>query len=516
MATRPVPDDVFVQRLREVLERRTGDAVRLAETHISWILLTRRLALKLKKPVRLPFLDFGTPALRRHFCEEEIRLNRRLSRSLYRGLVAVRGTREAPSMAGAGPDIDTLVCMRRFPDDAVLDRRLAAGRLEPCHVERLARRIAAFHEAAAVVEAEAAQDAAARAIAPVEAVVSQLERARPAPDLAPVVRWLRERERGLAQAFRERQAGGAIRDCHGDLHLSNTVVLGEDVTAFDCIEFDPALRRIDVMSDVAFLTMDLKARGRSDLAHRFLDVYLEGRGDYDGLRVLRFHEVHRALVRDLVASLRPRAPGSGDDGEPDYLATARRLVQDADAPPRLAIVCGLAGSGKSTLAARLVERTGAVRARSDVERKRLFGLSSLERSDRIEGGIYDEAASERTYARLADCASRALAGGFHAIVDATFLAAAHRRAFRALAAERGVPFAIFALHAEESILRDRVRARSAAGSDASEADLRVLEHQLRTREEFDADERAHVISVDSGQAVDVDALAMRWAAGARP
>jgi aminoglycoside phosphotransferase family enzyme/predicted kinase len=512
MTTPSLPDDAFVQRLREVLARRTGGPVQLAETHISWVLLTRRLALKLKKPVRLPFLDFGTPALRRHFCEEEIRLNRRLSRSLYRGLVAVRGSRAAPAIGGAGPVIDTLVCMRRFPDDAVLSERLATGRLEPWHVERLARRIAAFHEAAAVIEAEPGQDASAQAVAPVEAVVSQLERVRPAPDFAPVERWLREREQLLAPAFRERRAGGAIRDCHGDLHLSNTVVLGEDVTAFDCIEFDSALRRIDVMSDVAFLTMDLKARGRPDLAHRFLDVYLESRGDYDGLRVLRFHEVHRALVRDLVASLRRQAPGSG---EPDYLATARRLVQEADAPPRLALVCGLAGSGKSTLAARLVERTGAVRVRSDVERKRLFGLSSLERSDRIEGGIYGDDASERTYARLADCAGHALAGGFHAIVDATFLAAAHRRAFQALAAARRVPFTIFALQADEALLRARVRARSEAGGDASEADLRVLEHQLQTREPFEADERPHVIPVNSGHALDVGALAARWA-GAVP
>jgi aminoglycoside phosphotransferase family enzyme/predicted kinase len=509
-------DEDFVQRLCDCLRARTGGPVALKETHISWLLLTDRLAFKLKKPVRLPFLDFGTPSLRRHFCEEEIRLNRRLSHSLYRGLVAVRGTRAAPAIGGDGPFIDTLVCMRRFPDDAVLSERLVARRLLPWHVERLASRIADFHEAAQRIGTDTGRDAVARAVAPVEAVVSQLMRARSAQALAPVERWIVDQARRLAPVFREREAGGAVRDCHGDLHLSNTVVLGDDVTAFDCIEFDASLRRIDVMSDVAFLTMDLKARGRADLAQRFLEQYLEHRGDYDGLRILRFHEVHRALVRDLVASLRPRASEPASPGEPDYLAVAGRLVAEAAAAPRLAIVSGLAGSGKSTLARRLVEQVGGVRIRSDVERKRLFGLASLERSDRIEGGIYGADASDRTYARLVDCAGRALAGGFAVIVDASFLSAAHRRALRALAAERRVPFAIFAAHADEAILRERVRARSAAGSDASEADLHVLELQQRTRERFEPDELPHLIDVDTGDSLDARALAARWACASVP
>jgi aminoglycoside phosphotransferase family enzyme/predicted kinase len=498
----------FVQRLRQDLLGRIGAPVALLQTHASWILLTPRLAFKLKKPVRLPFLDFSTPALRWLACAEEVRLNRRLAGSMYRGLVAVRGSRARPTVGGEGPVIDTLVCMRRFPADAVLSERLADGRLAPAHVERLARRIADFHDAAEIVGGDATQGAVGRAFAPVAAVLSQLERVRPAQALQPVGQWLLDRARVLAGALRERQAAGAIRDCHGDLHLSNTVVLGDDVTAFDCLEFDASLRRIDVMSDVAFLTMDLKAHDRPDLAHRFLEGYLERRGDYDGLRVLRFYEVHRALVRDLVASL--RAPASA--AAVDYLATAGRLVREATQAPRLGIVSGLSGSGKSTLAIRLAQRSGALRVRSDVERKRLFGLSILERSDHVEGGIYGGDASARTYARLADCASRALSGGYSVIVDAAFLSAAQRHAFRALATQRGASFTVFAVHADPSLLRARVRERLAAGHDPSEADETVLEMQMRTRQDFEAWERPHVIRVDAGRAVDVEPLAAHWIA----
>lgn len=345
----------LVARLQGILERRTSRPVALKETHISWVLLTDRLALKLKKPLRLPFLDFGTAALRRRACEEELRLNRRLAPGLYRRVLPVRGTRDAPTFGGIGADIDAVVCMRRFPDGALLGERIAAGRLLPWHVGRLAVRIARFHEAAEVVRDDGG-DAAERAANPVEALLAQLAATQPASWNAMAARWLAGRRLALAPAWRERLASGAIRECHGDLHLANAVVLGEDVTAFDCIEFDPALGRIDVMSDVAFMTMDLQAHGRPDQAHRFLDAYLEGRGDHGGLRVLRFYEVCRALVRALVARLSPPA-ARGD--APDYLGLATRWMTQPDETPRLAILCGLAGSGKSTLAGRLVQDTGA-------------------------------------------------------------------------------------------------------------------------------------------------------------
>jgi predicted kinase len=252
--------------------------------------------------------------------------------------------------------------------------------------------------------------------------------------------------------------------------------------------------------------MELKAHGRADLAHRFLDGYLERRGDYDGLRVLRFHEVHRALVRDLVASLHAPAPGA-----PDYLAVAASLVREAGRLPRLAIVSGVAGSGKSTLANELARRSGAVRIRSDVERKRIFGLSAQERSDHVEGGIYGSEASARTYARLVDCATCALAGSYPVIVDATFLSAAQRLNFRALAERRRIPFTIFAVDADAGVLQARVRDRLAAGSDASEADTAVLDMQLRTREPLEDCERPHAIAVDTARNPDFSALAATWA-----
>jgi len=504
------PGSPLLDALRRRLAR-GGREIVLHETHLSWVLLCGRLAVKLKKPVKLPFADFSTPAARRQACADELRLNRRLAPSLYRAVVAVRGSAEAPRLCGPGEAIDALLCMRRFPEEALLSRRLARGQLEPRTVERLATRIAAFHEAAERLPA--AGDAVEEATAPLAGVIRQLARFESAEWHARAARWLRDARTRLAPAFDDRRAQGAVRDCHGDLHLANTVDLGEQVTAFDCIEFDASLRRIDVFADIAFATMDLEARGRADLAHRFLDAYLAARGDYAGLAVLSFHETGRACVRRLVQQLAP-APAAD---APDYLGFATRRMQAASVRPRLAILCGVSGSGKSTVAAALVDATGAVRARSDVERKRLHGLRADARPAE-SAALYTAQAGHATYARLAECARHALASGYDVLVDAAFLEQAQRAAFARLARDLALPFAILACDADAPELRRRVAARAAQGSDPSDADVSVLERQLAAREAFADDERAAVIAVDTGRAVDIGALVALWRghAGAAP
>ena len=491
-----------LQALRRRLAR-GGRAVVVRETHLSWIVLGGRLAVKLKKPVRLPFVDFGTPAARRQACEEELRLNRRLAPSLYRRVVAVRGGADGPRFGGkdGGDEIDAVLCMRRFADGALLSERLAAGRLEPRDVERLALRIARFHEAAP--PAPAAGDPIEEATRPMARVLAQLADFEPAAWCAAAARWLDGRRAELAPVFTARRAHGAVRDGHGDLHLANAVVLGDDVTAFDCIEFDPALRRIDVMADIAFMTMDLHAHGRPDLAHRFLDAYLAASGDYAGLALLRFHEAARACVRGLVQRLGPVAEGAD---APDYLALATRRMSEGEARPRLAILCGPSGAGKSTIAARLVDLTGAVRVRSDVERKRLHAAVCA------AGELHSPAATERTYGRLVDCARAAVRAGFDVIVDAAFLERARRDAFAVLAAELGVAFAVLAFDAPPQELARRVARRAAAGGDPSDADAAVLAAQLRSRDPIAPRERARTIVVDTAQAVDVERLAASWRA----
>ena len=500
-------DTTLVQALRESLQRETGARVELVETHISWVLLTATHAYKLKKPVRFPFVDFASIAARKHFCEEELRLNRRFAPSLYLDVVPVCGAREAPRLGGDGVPIDHVVRMRRFPESSLLRNLLMAGRLEPAWLDGFAWRVAALQGAAERVvppSAFGAPDAIVRAAVD---VVSQLLVQRSDSCLATLSAWIRERAQALHMAWIARQQSGAVRECHGDLHMANVVLVDGELTAFDCIEFDPMMRRIDVMSDIAFLTMDLKAHGRADLAFRFLDAWLQHSGDHAGLQVLGFYEVYRALVRAMAAGLGPQAAS-----KPDYLACAAQLAHGPRGRARLLITHGFSGSGKSSIASLLLCAAGAVRIRSDVERKRLFGLDPLARSAERGLAIYGAEATRRTFERLRACARDALLAGYPVIVDAAFLRSAERRSFQVLAAELDLPFAILDCRAGEAVLRRRVAGRNALGMDASEAGLEVLERQLAAHEPLAPDERALAIEVFTEDAVDIASLEARWRA----
>lgn len=504
-------DRTLAQALRARLQADTGKPVTLEETHISWILLTERLVYKLKKPVRLPFVDFSTLALRKHFCEEEVRLNQRLAPSLYLGVTPVTGTMQAPHIGGAGEPIDYAVCMQRFLPGALLSELLAAGALLPEHLDRLARRLADFHRDAPVALPVSPSGVAQEVAQPVLNVLNQLQADGEPQSIAALRAWVDAQVPVLRDVWSGRHNTGSVRECHGDLHLANTVMLEEEVTAFDCIEFDPALRWIDVMSDVAFLSMDLKAHSRSDLAFGFLDTYLQCSGDYAGVQVLPFYEVYRALVRALVGRVRSRtADMTALVAGPDYLACAQRLRQAASGQARLLITHGLSGSGKSTVARQLLEAAGAIRLRSDVERKRLFGLDALQRSAEQAVDIYTPDASRRTFDRLRECARIALQAGYPVIVDAAFLRRDERRAFRALAAELAAPFTILHCRTSEAQLRQRVAARCVSGKDASEANVSVLERQLVNQEPLDDHERALELEVVTDEPVDVKWLCQRW------
>ena len=423
-----------VAALRASLEASEGRPVRLIETHISWVLLADTLAYKLKKPVRLPFLDFTTLAARRHFCEEELRLNRRLAPSLYLDVVDVCDSPEGPRFGGVGRVLDVAVRMRRFPDGALWSEMLAAGTLAAHHIDAMAQRLSDFHRDAAVAppgstfgSAAVHQRTTLRLIEGVEACHG--DATSPGMDIEwPALRaWLGGQQQALAPLWEARRRDGRVRECHGDLHLANVLQLGGEATAFDGIEFDDELRWIDVLDDIAFLAMDLLAHGQRALAFRFVNAYLEASGDYDGLPALRFYMVCRALVRAQVTAIRERqgVHSAARCGTADYLALAAALSGSADA--RLAITHGLPGSGKSFVSQRVIEAVGAIRVRSDVERKRLFGLGALQSSrDRVAGGIYDKATTERTYARLHAVAHVALGAGWPVVVDAAFLRRSER------------------------------------------------------------------------------------------
>ncbi len=506
-------DTTLVDALRNLLRRETGGPVELLETHISWVLLTAELAYKLKKPVHLPFVDFSTMEARRHFCEEELRLNRRFAPTLYLDVIPVRGTEECPSFSGSEEPIDHLVRMRRFPESSLMRDALVRGRLEPFQFDSLGRRLATWHAAAERAAPSSDYGTPDRIVRTAIEVLDILRKSVPreAQRVVALCDRVREQAGELQMSWTARKQDGAVRECHGDLHMNNVVMVEGELTPFDCIEFEPALRWIDVVNDLAFLTMDLKAHGHSELAFRLLDSWLQHSGDFSGLRVLAFYEVYRASVRAMAAALGPK-PDLPENvaPAPDYLAFASRRAKDRAASASLLITHGLSGSGKSTVALQLMCATGAVRIRSDVERKRLFGLDMLADSAAAGIEIYGEDANRRTFDRVRDCARHALGAGYAVIVDAAFLRHDERQRFRAMAAELGLPFAILDCRAEEATLRARVAARAAMGRDASEAGLQVLERQLAEHEFLDAEELVQTIQVSTDATVDIASLVDRW------
>ena len=465
----------------------------MIETHISWVLLAEGTAYKIKKPVRLPFVDYGTLEARRHFCEEELRLNRRLAPSLYLGITRITGTHQAPVLDGPGPVLEYAVRMRRFAPGALFSEQLAAGTLRGADVDRLAALLADFHERMPTAEAASGFANAERRRAVALAALEGVRSLASEGELAELRAWIEAEAAALAPLWTSRKAEGRVRECHGDLHLANVVRVDGDVLAFDCIEFDPALRWIDVLDDAAFVVMDFAAHHRNDFAFRFLNAWLDRTGDHQGLPALRFAVVYRALVRAQVAHLR---------GAQEQTA-ARRYLQTAidwskQQGARLFITHGLPGSGKTFASQKVLEQEGAVRLRSDVERKRLFGVGELEDSRAKGLNLYDAEATSRTYAHLFEVARIALQAGYPVILDAAFLRRAERSQALTLAQALNVRFLIVVCEVPLALLRERLQARS---GDASEADVAVLERLLAVAEPLASDELAFMHKLAGTQAV---------------
>ncbi|WP_287468673.1 AAA family ATPase [Hydrogenophaga sp.] len=440
----------------------------LIETHISWVLLAGEHAFKLKKPLRLPFVDYGTLAARRHCCEQELRLNRRLAPSLYLDVVAITGPCEAPVIGGEGPAIEYAVRMRRFPEGALFSERLAAQRLGEAEIDACAALLARFHRQAPVARTDSGFASAAHRAALASAALEGAAPLASAEEAGWLARWLRGQAQRLAPHWAERLAGGHVRECHGDLHLANLIVVAGEVSAFDGIEFDPALRWIDVIDDIAFPVMDLHAQGRGDLAFRLLNAWLDASGEHAGLPGLRHALVYRALVRAQVERLRGR-----NGPARRYLDAALRWARHA--PPWLALMHGLPGSGKSFVSQQVLQAQGAIRLRSDVERKRLFGLQATEDSRASGLDIYGGEATRRTYDRLFALAGAALGAGWPVILDAAFLRRHEREAAAALARQAHAPWRIVHCEAAPEVLRARLRARRGDASEADEGTLGVLQ-----------------------------------------
>lgn len=478
------------------------ERVDVVETHISWVLLTGAYAYKIKKAIALPFVDCTTLTARRRFCDEELRLNRRLAPALYLDVVPITGDARSPRLGGRGAAIEFAVRMREFPQAGLLSQALVRGEVSAADIDTLAALVADFHQRIAVAGTDSPWGQPAEIARFADDNFAAIGRGQggdgEARTLALLRAWSTEEFARRQPAFAARRRNGKVRECHGDLHLNNITRVDGAITVFDCIEYNAHLRWIDVASEIAFTAMDLDARGAAALAHRFVNAYLEASGDYAALAVLRFYLVYRALVRAKVACLRVPQVGAGPaqtaivDEYRSYLALAQRCARPAR--PALIVTHGLSGSGKTTFAQQLVELFGGVRVRTDRERKRLPdawpGVAA--------GGRYGAAVTRATYERVRDLAREIVAGGFVAIVDAACLAAWQRRLFRELALELSVPFVLLSFKAETALLRERIAARRSAGVDASEADLAVLALQLTTQEPLTDAERDCTLVVDAG------------------
>ncbi len=500
--------DTWVQRLKnsECYPHRV-DQVKLVETHISWVILTGEYAYKIKKPVKYSFVDFSTLEKRRWFCEEELRLNGRLASELYIGVVPITGSPFNPQIDGQGEAFDFAVKMNQFSVKQEINAILADKENGENVISLLAERIAAFHAQIEKVSVNLPYGNPDMVWQPMKECFDDI----PAHHFSESTRhfltiaksWLQDEWRKLSDSIIHRKQGGFVRECHGDLHLGNIAIFKKSVCVFDALEFEPRLRWIDVMSEVAFLVMDLERHGCRDLAFVFLNRYLELTGDYEGLKVFRLYLVYRAVVRAKVAGLQlaQLAENSVEKERAQselagYVELAHRVIVGVS--PSLILMHGVSGTGKTTVSREIVKALGAIHTRSDVERKRLFAELLKAKIEEVQYGVlYSSDMTQRTYAQLQNISRILLCAGYSVVVDATFLRFHQREQFRRLAKEQSCALFIMAVFASDSVLAERIERRTREGRDASDATVKVMKRQQESQEPFTNAERPYVISQDS-------------------
>jgi aminoglycoside phosphotransferase family enzyme/predicted kinase len=499
--------------LTQALQQQLG-ATRY-ETHISTVLVAQGSAWKIKKPLDLGFLDFSTLEKRRFCCEEEVRLNARLAADIYRRVIAIGGTAQAPLLDASSAPIEYAVEMREFPAEALLADHPEL--LDAKAMSDIAQQIAQFQRDISRAPVDGEYGTVSAVLAPMQQNFDQLAQlvtdAEDLTRLTQLNQWTVQRHTELSALLATRLKQGFVGEGHGDMHLGNIAVEQGRFIIFDGIEFNPNLRWIDNINEIAFLMMDLDRNGRADLSGLFLNAWLHHSGDYAGLALVRFYQVYRAMVRTKIAAFRLAQDLSAAEHAAvtqayrEYLALAERysLTQQ----PRLLVTVGPSGSGKSVAARQIIAQQfaqmPAVQISSDIERKRLAGLDPLADSKSAPGaGIYTADMSARTYARLLELSAMVVQAGFTAIADATFLQQAHRQPFLALAERLQVPvrLLVFTVAAEE--LAQRVAQRLQRGDDPAEANETVLAAQLRNAEPLTDAEAIYALPITSSELLSGD------------
>ncbi len=478
----------------------------LIETHISWIILTGDYAYKIKKPVNLGFLDFTSLAQRKQYCEAELKLNARSAPEIYIGLVAIHGTSEQPKMdAESHPDcFEYAIKMHQFSQSDLFSVRCQNDSLNLSHIDQLADKIAQFHEQVDAAPEESEFGDPEQIIAPMRQNFEQIrallqDELGSIPhdwqmQLEQVADWTETTFARLTPLLEERKRLGFVRECHGDLHLGNITLFHDEVTLFDCIEFNHDFRWIDVISDLAFLIMDLEDHQQPLFAHRLLNNYLEITGDYAGLRLLGFYKAYRAVVRAKIALFTLQGMAKDADDRQRLLEQYQCYMELAEGcsnlPNRLVLTMhGLSGTGKSTVALRLVDRLGMVRIRSDVERKRLLDIDAHSHpKGELAQTLYSPDVTHNTYQKLAELTAHILDAGMSVIVDATNLKHWQRACIQAVADARGVPLCIAYCQASMSVIKEWLHKRRQEEDDVSDAHAGVVDKQIAARDPLTTEE----------------------------
>jgi aminoglycoside phosphotransferase family enzyme/predicted kinase len=449
------------------LEKRLAPARRI-DTHGAVVFLSGDRAYKLKRAVKFPYMDFSTAERRRAMCEAEVEINRRLAPEIYLGVEEVEGN-------------DWVVVMRRFDEDGLLDRMAERGQLTPALMAALGARIARYHDGLGPIRNGFGRpdDYRHSVAADIRQMREQGERLDPATSEVLAEKMPAALEPWVDVVARRVEAG-AIRRCHGDLHLRNIVLIDGQPVPFDAIEFSERIANIDVLYDLSFALMDLCERKLQPLANRLINEWLwriaelPGAPHHEALALLPMFLSRRAAIRAFVDA-QAASVSDGDTARArDYQKVALSFLQPA--PPRLMAIGGLSGSGKTTRALQVAPDIGrvpgAVVVRSDVERKRLAGIALEER---MPAGSYTPEASGKVYAAMIERAEQALRAGQSVVLDAVFARPGERQSVEALARKVGVTFDGLWLDVPKEVAQQRVAARKGDASDATPA---VIERQF--------------------------------------
>ncbi len=487
-------------------------SVDVVQTHISVVFLAGSFVYKVKKPVQLGFLDFSTLERRRHFCDEELRLNRRLAADVYLDVVPVVNTSQGLRFEAEGDAVEWAVKMRRLPQDATLQARLARGEVSSEFLRLLASKLAAFHASAARSEhittfarfpevMRNTRENFAEAEFQIGTTVSQ-----PVFDrLSALTEKSVEQNRSLIDAAPARIFPATpTATCDWITFMSFLTRPPDDLIIVDCIEFNERFRFADPVSDMAFLVMDLAFHGRRDLAHQFADAYFRAAGDEAGRNLLPFYASYRSAVRAKVHGLTLREPELSETQRDRSRTRARAHwllalveLEVSQRRPALILIAGLPGAGKSTLARKLAECANLELVRSDTVRKELAESGDRVDNPAFESGIYSPEWTARTYAECLRRADALLFQGKRVIVDANFRLEPQREQFLESATRQGVPSAFLLCEASEASIRARLQSRAA---DASDADWSIYQQAAEQWQEPGELTRKHLcrISTDGG------------------